>query len=47
MDTSPGVRLPGDKARGYTKSRTIQAAGRLIKVEYNLQQIASLSLLHY
>ena len=47
LDTTPGVRLAGSKARGYTKARTTQPVRRFNKTEYNLQQVASLSLLHY
>ena len=47
LDTHPGVRLAGNKARGYTKSRTTWPVRRFNKVEYNLQQVTSLSLLHY
>ena len=47
LDTSPEVRLAGNKARGYNKARTTQPVRRFNKVEYNLQQVASLSLPHY
>ena len=47
LDTSPGGRLAGNKARGYTKAGTTQPVRRFSKVEYNLQQVASLWLLHY
>ena len=45
-DTPPGVRLAGNKARGYIESRTTQPVRRLNKTEYNLQQVISLSLLY-
>ena len=47
LDTPPGGRLAGNKGRVYTKFRTTQPVRTLNKAEYNLQQVASLSLLHY
>ena len=47
MVIPPGVRLAGNKARGYMKARTTQPVRRFNKVEYSLQQVASLLLLHY
>ena len=46
LDTPPGVRLADNKAKGYAKDRTTWPVRRLNKVEYNLQQVASLAWLH-
>ena len=37
LDTHPGVRLAGNKARGYTKGGTTQPVRRFNETEYNLQ----------
>ena len=47
LDTPLGDRLAGNKARGYTMARTTQPVRTFNKVECNLQQVASWSLLHY
>ena len=47
LDTPQGIRLAGNKARGYTKAGTTWPVRRSNKAEHNLQQVFSLSLLNY
>ena len=44
---SQASRKHGNKARGYTQARKTCPVRRVNKTEYNLQQVTSLSLLHY